>query len=65
MSERVQKTLLSAKEKWIEENWENWCYECKHAYHRQDDADYIYCRLRKKECPHLGEWNDESERADR
>lgn len=23
------------------------CMTCKHIYHRQDDADTIYCRCRK------------------
>jgi hypothetical protein len=50
-----------AKEKLIEENWLNWCYECKHAYQRKDDTDYMYCRLRKRPCPHLAEYEEKEE----
>ena len=46
-----------ARERWIEDNFEDWCCECKHVYRRQDDYDYLYCRLRKRPCPHLAEWD--------
>ncbi len=29
------------------ESWAKKCLNCKHAYKRKDDADMIYCRLRK------------------
>ena len=35
--------------------WLEWCMNCKHAYRRIDDADTLYCRLRKRKCPHVAE----------
>ena len=29
------------------EEWVKRCLECTHSYKKQDDADTIYCRLKK------------------
>lgn len=29
------------------ESWVERCLTCKHAYHRQDDGEVLYCRCRK------------------
>lgn len=30
--------------------WLKKCLSCTHSYHRQDDADTIYCRCKNGEC---------------
>lgn len=32
------------------EEWLEKCLSCKHSYHRNDDADIIYCRCRNGKC---------------
>lgn len=44
----------SAQEQWVE-----WCLNCKHAYRRKNDADTLWCRLRTRKCPHLAERKEE------
>lgn len=43
------------------EKWYRYCMICEHSYIRKDDADTIYCRLRKRDCIH----RDEIETAER
>ena len=38
----------------INKQWIEWCMNCKHAYKRKND-DTLWCRLRKRECPHVAE----------
>lgn len=38
-----------------QKQWLEWCLECKHAYRKKNDADTLWCRLRKRKCPHLAE----------
>lgn len=32
------------------EQWVNQCLKCKHCYRKQNDADMLFCRLRKGQC---------------
>lgn len=48
----------------IIKKWDEFCSECKHAYKRKNDDDYLYCRLRKKKCPHLRELSEMAERKE-
>ena len=34
------------------EEWFELCLDCKHAYKRKNDADMLFCRLRKRKCPY-------------
>lgn len=43
------------------EKWYQFCMICPHSYKRKDDADTVYCRLKKNVCPH----KDEIEEAER
>ena len=43
----------------VQEQWLEWCLECKHAYRKKGDADNLWCRLRKRQCPHLAERKEE------
>ena len=40
------------------EVWYQFCMICKYSYRRKDDADMIYCRAPKKNCPHREEIED-------
>ena len=40
------------------EKWYRFCMICPHSYKRKDDADTIYCRLRKRQCIHKKEIED-------
>lgn len=36
-----------------EKEYEDWvykCLQCKHSYTKKDDAETMYCRLRKGKC---------------
>ena len=43
----------------ISKHWLELCEDCKHAYKRKDDDDTMWCRLRKRKCPHLAELEEE------
>lgn len=43
------------------ERWLEWCLDCKHAYRKKADADTLWCRLRKRKCPHLAEMTERKE----
>ena len=43
----------------ISKHWLEWCLDCKHSYKRKDDDDTMWCRLRKRKCPHLSEMEEE------
>ena len=32
------------------EDWAKKCMSCIHSYKKKDDADYLYCRLKKNIC---------------
>ena len=32
------------------DDWYEKCVLCRHCYRRKDDAETVYCRLRKGEC---------------
>ena len=34
------------------DEWAELCLDCKHAYQRKNDADTLWCRLRKRKCPY-------------
>ncbi len=40
------------------EKWYRFCMICPHSYKRKDDADTVYCRLRKSQCIHKKEIDD-------
>ena len=42
------------------EKWYQFCMICIHSYKRKDDADTIYCHLRKRDCI----YRDEIEKAE-
>ena len=42
----------------VQKQWLEWCLDCKHAYKKKNDADTLWCRLRKRKCPHLAERKD-------
>lgn len=52
-------TEMEFEEKSADELWIEKCLVCKHAYRKIDDDDILYCRLRKKECPHLAARKEE------
>ena len=39
--------LMETLDEWVE-----LCLDCKHAYKKKSDADMLFCRLRKRECPY-------------
>ena len=43
----------------INKQWLEWCANCKHAYKRKNDDDTLWCRLRKRKCPHVAERKEE------
>lgn len=45
----------------VNERWLEWCMNCKHAYKRKNDDDTLWCRLRKRKCPHLAEMAERKE----
>ena len=44
-----------------EQDWLEKCLKCQHSYHKNDDADTIYCRCRNGQCNYKERIDNKSE----